>query len=99
MTWTMWFWRILPFIGKGLHALEVLRRDEKITQLTADRDYWKMRAEKLTDAALARAGAIHEPTMVDRKVPTDSNPAATLAAAMAITEFDSSKGKGKNAQP
>lgn len=95
-----WIWRVLPFIGKAIHVLELARRDDAIRELTEQRDYWQTRAEKLMDAALARAGAIHEPTMVDRKVPTSTNPAAMISAAMAISEIDSSKGrKATNAQP
>jgi hypothetical protein len=90
-----WLWRFLPFIGKGIHALEVGRRDEIIAELREQVIYWRTRAERLTDSALARAGAIHEPTFVDRKVSPHMNPAAVLAGAMSITEIDSSKAKGQ----
>jgi hypothetical protein len=43
-----------------------------VARVTAERDaaiaretYWRTRAERLTDAALVRAGAIHQPTMED----------------------------------
>lgn len=88
-----------PFVTRSVHDLEVLRRDGEIVELTEQRDYWRTRAERLTDAALARANAIHEPTMVDRKPPTGKeNPAAVLVAAMGITEIRSDKGKAEHAQ-
>lgn len=95
-----WIWTLLPFVGKAVHALELrelelAHRDETIAQLQAERDYWRKRAEQLIDASLARAGAIHEPTMVDRKMPDPRlDPAAMISAALAVTEIDSSKKKG-----
>lgn len=92
MKWLRLAW---PFITRGLHLIETQHRDAQIERLEAEVKYWQARAERLMDAALARAGAIHEPTMVDRKVSPHMNPAAVLAGAMSITEIDSSKAKGK----
>lgn len=86
MTW--------PFIGRKAHALELVSAAREIAELTEQRDYWRTRAERLMDAALARANAIHEPTMVDRKVDKSLNPASVYTAALSVTEIDSSKGKG-----
>ncbi len=88
----MWFWRLLPFIGRTLYLLELQRRDERIADLERDRDYWQRRAEELIDAGLARAGAIHQPTMVDRKAPV-TDVASMIAGALAVQEIDSSKQK------
>jgi len=89
MTWVA---RLLPGVTHAVHALEVTRRDETIAALTTERDYWRARAEKLIDAALARANAIHEPTM--RDVPPPVQPvSAMLASALSVTEIDSTKGR------
>lgn len=57
--------------------------------LQAQVEYWRTRAERLTDAALSRAGAIHEPTMVDRPAPADKSPMELISRAMAVREIDS----------
>jgi hypothetical protein len=50
--------------------------------------YWRTRCERLTDAALAKQGAIDSPTFVEPKPPTAS-PSELLARAFATTEIDS----------
>ena len=71
----------------------LLAREAEIVGLKADRDYGRTRAERLTDAALARAGAIHQPTMVEPKPapamavptgPTDPGSIGTPPPAAAI---------------
>jgi len=77
-----------PFVTRRIHA-------EKLASVTAERDYWKDKAEELMDAALIRAGAIHQPTMARRPGPTNLDAASMITAAMAITEIDSSTFKKK----
>ncbi len=86
MTW--------PFITRS----SVRYLDLQVELLTVDRDYWKTRAEQLIDAALARAGAIHQPTM-EQVGPRDTvaSAAAIITSALSIREIDSSKQKGDNA--
>jgi hypothetical protein len=59
--------------------------------LASDRDYWKKRAEQLIDAALARAGAIHQPTMEQRPREHVKSAMAMLTSALSVTEIDSSQ--------
>lgn len=82
-----------PFVSRAFHDLQVEGLRTELAIATVDRSYWRGRAEQLIDAALARAGAIHQPTMekVDRK--NLASVAATIVGAMGIKEIDSSKGK------
>lgn len=70
------------------HTAHLLRRqlDAQTEQVT----YWRTRAERLTDAALVRAHAIHQPTMVEpRPAPANTlNPLAAAMSALAIQEID-----------
>lgn len=59
---------------------------ELLAQTRVDRDYWKARAERLIDAALVRAGAIHEPTMVATP-PAEPDVYASTFAGMSRTEL------------
>ena len=84
-----------PFVTRKVHELEVERLNDQVEAMLAagneqakQAQYWRQRAERLTDAALSRAGAIHEPTMVEKK-PEPKNIASTVAAAMAMKEFES----------
>jgi hypothetical protein len=75
---------------------EIASKDAIIADLTAQVADWKGKAERLIDANLARAGAIHEPTMVNRKVSDrGAGAAGMMAAALAITEIDSSLSRKK----
>lgn len=67
-----------------------------LVEMTAQRDYWRARAERLMDAALVRAGAIHQQTMEDT-APKDRVRSAQsmLTAALAVTEIDSSQNRKK----
>jgi hypothetical protein len=57
----------------------------------ARESYWRDRAERVTDAALARAGAIHEPAW--SQTLRAAAPDAVLQAfrGLAVTEIDSSR--------
>lgn len=88
-----WLARLLPFVGRAIHAIEVLRRDEQIAELTRQRDYWQARAERLIDGGLARAGAIDGPTMREAVSPPKAI-AELVTAAMNVSEIDSTKRKG-----
>lgn len=89
--------RAWPFVTRKVHELEIAKlRDQlahqhSVSIANANQSaYWRARAERLTDAALSRVGAIHEPTMVERK-PDPKNPMLTVAGALSMTEFDSTK--------
>lgn len=84
-----------PFLTHKVHELELdcLRATLVAESNRADifeqqAEYWRTRAERLTDASLVRAGAIHEPTMVERKPPATA-PGAVIAQAMSVKEIDS----------
>lgn len=62
--------------GKLACAKEVGRLEEKLATAEKDRDYWKVRAETLIDAALAKNG--HTPVMTH--VPADGARAASMAS-------------------
>jgi hypothetical protein len=64
----------------------------RIDELIGQREYWRTRAEQLIDAALARGGAIHQPTM-EQKRPADriASAMAAVTSAMAVQEIDSSR--------
>jgi hypothetical protein len=72
---------------KGFRAIE-REHNAALAEMTAQRDYWRTRAERLTDAALVRAGAIHQPTM-ETPPPRDRVQAAAsmLTAALSVTEI------------
>jgi hypothetical protein len=87
-----------PWLSRYAHELEmdVLRATtvglvNENDALKGQVEYWRTRAERLTDAALSRAGAIHEPTMVDRPAPSrdQESPMALLSRAMSVREIDS----------
>ena len=86
MTW--------PFVSRHVFVTDQQHAQDVIRELAAQRDYWRTRAERLMDAALARANAIHEPTMVEKKIDKSLNPASVYTAALSVSEIDSSKGKG-----
>lgn len=86
-----WLWKVLPFVGKLIHRLEVARRDERITELEKQVEYWRGRCELLTDQALARAGAISMPTMRDAKPHDAQSAAALLTKALGTTEIESKR--------
>lgn len=86
-----------PVVSRKVHELELaLVRAELDHARHAAQEarehaaYWRTRCERLTDAALQRAGAIHEPAMVDRPVerPRDL---ASLVAGLAVREIDSTR--------
>ncbi len=86
-----------PFVTRKVHELELAKLRDQLGYQQAvsvananQATYWRTRAERLTDSALARAGAIHEPTMVEKK-PEPKNPLATVAAALSMKEFDSAE--------
>jgi hypothetical protein len=86
-----------PFVLRKVHELEVVNRDAVIELIArnckeaqAQAEYWRVRAERLTDAALARKGEIHEPTFVERK-PAPASPLAAMARSMGVKEIDSTK--------
>ena len=90
-----WLSTLLPFVSKALHALEVGQKDARIADLEQQVEYWRSRCERLMDAALVRAGAIHEPTFVDRKTPeTPADKFGQILANLTTTEIDSTKKKG-----
>lgn len=53
----------------------ILALQDQLRATTEQLVYWRTRAERLTDAALAKRGEIHEPVFVDRK---PANPDAEL---------------------
>lgn len=65
--------------------------DSNNAELRAQVEYWRVRAERLMDAALARRGEIHEPTMREPKPPAGQSPMELIASAMAVTEVTSGK--------
>lgn len=75
-----------PFVARERHEEAIRERDAQI-------EYWRARAERLIDADLARRGAIHEPTMVDRPRAKVDSMASLISSALAITEIDSSKSR------
>ena len=81
MTW--------PWTSRRVHNLAVQALERENASLIEQRDYWKCRAEQLIDAALARTGAIHQPTMEQRPRPVEASGLQLIAAAMAVTEIDS----------
>jgi hypothetical protein len=66
--------------------------EKALVEMTLEREYWRTRAERLTDAALVRAGAVHQPTM-EAKPDRVQGTLAMVASAMSVQEIDSSKGK------
>lgn len=84
----------LGFAVARVNQLALTAALDKVTDLTKERDYWRGRAEKLIDAGLVRTGAIHEPTMVERKPPPARDMASLITSALSTTEIDSSKKKG-----
>jgi hypothetical protein len=76
----------------ALHACE--QRQSFLAAMLAEAEtretYWRERCERLTDAALARVGAIHEPTMQQRPPPPKSL-IETAMAGLAIREIDSAR--------
>jgi ABC-type xylose transport system substrate-binding protein len=85
MTW--------PFVTRKVFDLSITAQALRVAAAEQERDYWRTRAEKLMDQALARAGAISEPTMRDAVVRKDPSLAAGVIAAMNITEI------GKQSHP
>lgn len=83
----------MRLVTRRRHEQEVGHLQKQVETLTVERDYWKSKAEELIDAALVRAGAIHQPTMVPRRIPTGVDAASMIAAALSIQEIDSSKRK------
>jgi hypothetical protein len=93
-----WLRLLLPFITRGMHAAKVERLEDRIAFLegqivekSGQIVYWRSRSERLMDAALARAGAIHEPTMVGPKPAPPVSAAALLTSAFGITEIESGR--------
>lgn len=83
-----------PWLLRSTQEREMRWRTEALQDaLAAARDqvaYWRGRAERLTDAALVRAGAIHEPTMVDPSPARESrSPFAGMAMSQIPIEKDS----------
>jgi hypothetical protein len=77
-------------VSRARLARELAAKDEMIAEIRAQRDDWKGKAERLTDAALVRAGAVHQPTMETPK-PRDRvrDAAAMITGALAVTEIES----------
>lgn len=93
-----WLRLLLPFITRGMHAAKIERLEDRIAHLegqvatlTEERNYWRTRGERLMDAALARAGAIHEPTMVNKPPAPPVSAAALLTSALGISEIESGR--------
>lgn len=75
---------------RSTHRLVVAHKEELLRGALEREAYWQRRAELLTDQALARAGAISQPTMVDApKAQRDM--AAQMISAIAMREMDSSR--------
>lgn len=79
-------------VSRARLVRDLAARDAVIADLREQLADWKGKAERLTDAALARAGAIHQPTMETKKAPDRiAGAAAAISAALSITEIDSSR--------
>lgn len=78
-----------PFVSRAVMDLALSAKNIEIVSLVRERDYWRTRAERLADAALVKAGAIHEPVMGERKAEKD--PLKSAFGGMAVREIDSSK--------
>lgn len=88
MTW--------PFVTRRVHELELDALRKELAIVSAERSYWRTRGELLTDAALVRVGAIHQPTMEQRDPRKDiASAASMISSALAIKEIDSSKSPRK----
>lgn len=70
-------------------TITVTHQAATIADLQTQVEYWRSRCERLTDAALARRGEIHEPTMVSEK-PKPPSIVAQVVGALGIAEIDSS---------
>lgn len=72
----------------------IATKDAALAEMVTQRDYWRTRAERLMDAALVRAGAVHQQTM---ETPAPRNrvdsAAAIMTAALSVREIDSSKSR------
>lgn len=84
-----------PFVTRKVHELEMdfLRGQlaatlNQVDDAKADRDYWKARAERLVDQALAKRGEINQPVMEQVK-PAAADPLSSAVALMAQKEFES----------
>lgn len=67
----------------------LVSEQERADKAEAQAAYWRARAERLVDNALARAGAVAEPVFVERKPVLD--PMQMAVAALSQREIDSSK--------
>jgi hypothetical protein len=67
----------------------VTLRETRILELEEQVRYFRTRMERLNDAALARKGEIHQPTMTEPNIPK-RDLGALIASAVSITEIDSS---------
>lgn len=84
-----------PFVTRGRYFRDLQAEQAKVLELRTDVAYWKTRCERLTDAALARAGAIHSPTMVDVPKRDGRDVMGSISSALSITEIDSRTMKKK----
>lgn len=82
-------------VSRARLARELAAKDAVIADLRAQLADWKGKSERLIDATLARAGAIHQPTMEHRKLPDRvAGAASMMTAALAVTEIDSRRKAG-----
>jgi hypothetical protein len=74
-----------------VHNLELDALRKELAEVSAERSYWRARGEQLIDAALARAGAIHQPTMEQRPRELATSMLSQIVSAAGMSEFDSSQ--------
>lgn len=84
-----------PFVTRRVHDLEVEALRKELAAVSAERSYWRARGEQLIDAALARAGAIHQPTMEQRQAPDVASTLSMMTSALSVMEIDSSAPRKK----
>jgi hypothetical protein len=86
-----------PFVTRKVHELEMdalrailAEAENRVVDAGEREEYWRTRCERLSDAALARAGAISAPTMV---APPEHKPsgAELLARAFGQNEIDTGR--------
>lgn len=66
MTWLRW-----PWVSRARMDLTVALLERQMATAVEDRDYWRTRCERLTDAALLRRGEVAGPVFETPAARTD----------------------------
>jgi hypothetical protein len=65
--------------------------NDKLIEMTLQRDYWRSKAEKLLDSALMRRGETAEPVFSPSPTPSVERTMGSIFGPLAVTEIESGK--------